>query len=142
MNNFGAVDFWNLFMLFESGYQGHAADKRSYTLTQLGRGKCALEAHQMFLADWGFFATDERHLIAQGYDTDDSHRIHHAHRCGIENTWHEFKIMAAVAEESRHSVPFQVVYIGAAARLLNYLWRRRLANGIALFDSLNSDIGL
>ena len=63
-----------------------------------------------------------------------------ANRCSVENNFHDLKILQAVAETSRHTAGFHAVYVGAAARLCNHLWRRQLANGLALFDVLNTEV--
>jgi len=140
LNNFAVADFRGLWFDFEAGFQGHAADQRSFILSNVGKGDCPLSKKQKLLADGGFSTTDQRVLTPN--KTDERSRIHKANRCGIENTFRDYKIFRSVGEVSRHSPAFQALYVSTIARVSNHLWRKRLANGLAVFDVLNSEIGV
>jgi len=52
LNNFAVSDFWGVWLEFTSGYQGHAADQRSFLLTDVGLGDKQLRKRKKSLQMW------------------------------------------------------------------------------------------
>ena len=140
LNSFGVSDFRGIFLNFEPGFQGRAADQHSFVLTHLGKGDLQLEDNQRILADGGFSSRDDRIQTPYTYEDSVDIRRHKANRCSIETDFRTLKIMKAAAEKSRHSASFQALSIGAIARLRNHFIRKRLDNGIILYDILDAQV--
>jgi len=97
-NNFAVFDFWGVWLDFTSGYQGHAADQRSFLLTDVGLGDKRLRKRQKILADAGFAASE--HVITPSNQEKSRSRLIKVNRCSVENNFRDLKILRAVAETS------------------------------------------